>query len=153
MEEQVFALIKTLVEKEINTSFLSLEKCADYYSINYDSKLFCRIKLSKKLQYLAFKERYRNLFEGFHITQVSSAMEFIRVGFSDLHDIELMKEALIIILKEFPVPYTFDVCSRYEQCSDALMCLHPDPQHARECSYKKKLERGIVFFGKNRSID
>ena len=153
MEEQVFNLIKTLVEKEINTSFLRLEKCAGYYSINYDTKLFCRIKISKKLQHLEFKERYRGLFDGFRITQIKSAPEFIRVGFSDLHDIERMKEALIKILKEFPVPYTFDVCSRYEQCSDALMCLHPDPQHARECSYKKKLESGIVFFGKNRNID
>ncbi len=46
----------------------------------------------------------------------------------------------------------FDCCSRYEQCSDAKTCIHPDKQRALLCGYRKKLEKGIIFYGKNRNI-
>ena len=89
----------------------------------------------------------------YNITQIKSCPDFIRVHFSSLEDIKNMKDAFIAIAKGFYVPVAFDVCSRYLQCSDALQCVDPDPKHALGCSYKKKLENGIVFFGKNRNID
>ncbi|WHH58292.1 hypothetical protein [Petroclostridium sp. X23] len=40
-------------------------------------------------------------------------------------------------------------CSSYVECSDALRCIHEaDPEYAG-CSYRKNLERGRVFYGKN----
>lgn len=47
--------------------------------------------------------------------------------------------------------YTYDCCSRYMECSDALHCVNPNPLHARSCTYRKKLHNGIIFFGKNRT--
>lgn len=46
----------------------------------------------------------------------------------------------------------FDCCSHYQECSDLCHCVHPDIMFAGQCSYRKKLKSGVVFFGKNRNI-
>lgn len=46
----------------------------------------------------------------------------------------------------------FDCCHRYEECSDARDCTHPDKDFRMRCSYRRKLKNGIIFFGKNRNI-
>jgi len=46
----------------------------------------------------------------------------------------------------------FGCCSRYEQCSDEMKCVHPDKEHARGCMYKVNLDNGKIFYGKNRNI-
>ena len=48
--------------------------------------------------------------------------------------------------------YFFDCCSRYMECSDSLKCVNPDYLHSKGCTYRKKLESGIIFFGKNQNI-
>lgn len=153
MEEQIFEIIRNSISDVINTNFLHLEKMATFYSVYFNTTLFCRINIKTKAQYLDFAQRHKNLFVGFKITQIKSQPDFIRVHFTSLSDIEEMKSAFISIAKALPTPYTFDICHRFEACSDALKCINPDQKHALECSYRKKLENGIVFFGKNRNIE
>lgn len=50
------------------------------------------------------------------------------------------------------LPHEFDCCHRYMECSDALKCINPDLRRAVLCSYRKKLIKGIVFYGKNRTL-
>ncbi len=45
---------------------------------------------------------------------------------------------------------TFGCCSRYEACSDAKKCVHPDPTFATSCQYRKNLQAGRIFYGKNK---
>ena len=49
--------------------------------------------------------------------------------------------------------HTFGCCSRYEKCSDAKKCIHPDPVFALGCAYRNNLDSGRIFYGKNRNID
>lgn len=44
---------------------------------------------------------------------------------------------------------TFACCSRYRECSDNKKCVISEKNYAINCTYRKKLEQGIVFFGKN----
>lgn len=44
---------------------------------------------------------------------------------------------------------TFGCCSRFRQCSDAGCCLISDQEYSVGCSYRKNLESGRVFYGKN----
>lgn len=44
---------------------------------------------------------------------------------------------------------TFGCCSRYLECSEAGHCLHPDQAAAKSCLYRKNLESGQCFYGKN----
>ena len=46
---------------------------------------------------------------------------------------------------------TFGCCSRYEACSDAMKCIHPDPVFASSCQYRQNLLTGRVFYGKNKT--
>jgi len=48
---------------------------------------------------------------------------------------------------------SFGCCSRYNECSNEMKCLHPDIKFAKGCIYKTHLENGRIFYGKNRNID
>ena len=47
---------------------------------------------------------------------------------------------------------TFACCNDFQRCSDALQCLHQDDRFYNGCLYRKNLEAGKVFYGKNRNI-
>lgn len=47
---------------------------------------------------------------------------------------------------------TFGCCNDFERCSDALHCLHTDNRFYNGCMYRKNLEDGKVFYGKNKNI-
>ncbi len=48
--------------------------------------------------------------------------------------------------------HSFDCCSSFRKCSDALECIHKGNPLYDGCTYRKKLESGIVFYGKNCNI-
>ena len=47
----------------------------------------------------------------------------------------------------------FACCSLYEKCSDAKKCLHENLLYSKACFYREQLEKGHIFYGKNRNID
>ena len=72
-----------------------------------------------------------------------------------LHDLEdVLKEKMFDIYLNYSTVFEFGCCQRYEQCSDAKECLikDTDPIFARGCQYRKNLESGRIFYGKNRII-
>ena len=46
----------------------------------------------------------------------------------------------------------FGCCNSFVACSDALHCLHDDKPYYRGCMYRKNLEAGRVFYGKNKNV-
>lgn len=49
-------------------------------------------------------------------------------------------------------PKEWDCCSRYLECSDAKTCVHPDKGVALLCGYRRILNSGRIFYGKNRNV-
>ncbi len=47
---------------------------------------------------------------------------------------------------------SFACCGRYVECSDAKKCTHPDSMIAMACAYRKNLEGGRIFYGRNKNI-
>jgi hypothetical protein len=45
----------------------------------------------------------------------------------------------------------FGCCHRYEECSDAKKCIHENLLYAKACSYRRNLESGRIFYGKNKN--
>lgn len=43
------------------------------------------------------------------------------------------------------LPKEWDCCSRFDQCSEAGRCIHPDPTFALSCGYRRILNSGRVF--------
>ncbi len=48
---------------------------------------------------------------------------------------------------------TFGCCSKVEECSDALHCIHENKFYSKACMYRMNLDMGKVFYGKNKNID
>lgn len=46
----------------------------------------------------------------------------------------------------------FGCCSQYEECSDAGRCIHPNRLYSTACAYRRNLENGRIFYGKNRNV-
>lgn len=46
----------------------------------------------------------------------------------------------------------FGCCNDFIRCSDALRCLHLDNPEYVGCAYRKNLEAGKIFYGKNKTI-
>ncbi len=46
----------------------------------------------------------------------------------------------------------FGCCNDFVRCSDALECLHKDNPEYNGCYYRKNLESGRIFYGKNKNI-
>lgn len=40
----------------------------------------------------------------------------------------------------------FDCCSRFQECSAAGKCVHPDKIYATACGYRKNLIKGKIFY-------
>ncbi len=47
---------------------------------------------------------------------------------------------------------TFGCCSKFTECSDAGRCVHENKLYATACSYKRNLDSGKIFYGKNKNI-
>ena len=55
--------------------------------------------------------------------------------------------------KSIEVVESFGCCNDFLRCSDNRSCIHKDDPFYRGCYYRKNLEAGRIFYGKNRNID
>ncbi len=68
-----------------------------------------------------------------------------------LYYMELLKKAKRIIFRN-TITETFACCNDYERCSDAGKCLKTEDRFYNGCLYRKNLEAGRIFYGKNKTI-
>lgn len=47
---------------------------------------------------------------------------------------------------------SFGCCSMFIECSDAKRCIHENKLYSKACAYRKNLEAGRIFYGKNKTI-
>ena len=47
---------------------------------------------------------------------------------------------------------SFLCCNDFIRCSDAKECLHKDKREYNNCSYRRNLEAGRIFYGKNKNV-
>ncbi len=162
-------IIKEMLIKEINnpeySKYLSVEMKKDgLISISAKSFLAARVKLGKKAKYLTIREANKSYFEKYLLSRGEEVSEYIneegnslwvRLPIKSLFDVLTMAEPICAVYMTVLADFggeRFGCCSRYEQCSDAKKCIHPDFILSRACSYRKNLENGKIFYGKNRNI-
>lgn len=154
--QDVFKELKNhLIQYDIAEEQFKLVENKTNWSVYYFTVLICTIKTTGNTKFIAFDAKHRDLFQNleFQVSQIKSDQNHFRIHINTIADILSMKEQIFQILDSIQVPCTFDVCSRYNECSDQKKCVHPDQVHAKECGYKRKLDKGIIFYGKNRNID
>lgn len=157
------SLFSSSVEQQVYTTMYSLfhSACAEngckdhfslvenksYYSIQLFSSVFLRIHQGRKPYFSVPVDCVSS-----NISHTDSG-GWAKFYLDDLSHITRYEEIIrSAIQKAFDdVPTDFDCCSRYEQCSDALRCIHPDLSFSFGCRYKRNLKKGRVFYGSNRT--
>lgn len=141
-EEKAYELIRpvlcqVLTQNGLPESYLSLEERNAYYSVIFNStSLLVRIANGKKPYIeIARNGRYKKI--------PLAKIEDIQ------NHIEEISDALVNSINT--LPKEFDCCSRYMECSDAKKCTHPDTAFSIKCGYRKVLNSGRIFFGKNKN--
>lgn len=159
------ALLKVLEDNNIQPHHLVFDRKQSYSSCVYKASkaddtdqvrggVIYRVCLRKKLSYVSVKACYQQ-----YIPETRSVVHtsdgYIRISISGENDCTELLPMLISILDAAIelCPKEFDCCSRYNECSAAKKCIHPDPEFALNCSYKYKLKHGIIYFGENRNVD
>jgi len=147
------ALIHKIVNQEY-TKYLDVKENKDKsISIKAKNILAAKIKLAKRTPYIEIKEKYKDEFVNFEMVHASN--NSLRIKITGIDEVLALIDQLSIIymkvLSELGEE-SFGCCHRYIECSDALHCLHPDYLTSLACLYKKNLDKGKVFYGKNKNI-
>ena len=161
-------IIKGALVKEISnpeyTVYLNVEEKKDgLISVSAKSFLAARIKLTKKAKYIKFRTKNQIIFkeyiESHNVTPVVTKENndtWTRLPIESLADVMGMIKPISAVYMSVLADFggeRFGCCSRYEQCSDAKKCIHPDSILSQACAYRRNLEKGKIFYGKNRNID
>ena len=62
---------------------------------------------------------------------------------------QYLTDVLAYSLEHFEPSEKFGCCGKYAECSDARKCLHNNTFYAKACYYRKNLDAGRIFYGKN----
>ena len=161
LERQAFDVLLPLladVFEETNTrsDFLKFEPLKDCSSVYFlkSGCLICKIRMRKKFWYVTIPSGYAaHLPAGAKVSILSSDSGAAKISISAPGDVAVCRDAVCEILRDKIHTFrTFDCCGRFEACSDAGHCVHPDPEEALGCSYKRNLSKGRIFYGKNKNI-
>lgn len=132
--------------------FQELGNCSSVYFLD-SNELFFRIRLRKKSRYILIPEVYDDLLPADAVvSRTASDAGMVRIAIQSYEDILRYTAVLRAVLERICRKHRdFGCCSRYEACSDAKTCLHPDPKFALGCWYQQNLLEGKIFYGKNKN--
>lgn len=164
VEEKIVDKVKELVDKRFleTTEITIKENKSDYNSLIAipqntiyrsglaNEKLIARIKLGKKIEYIALPGSARKTLEEYDVPfSTVKSDDFLRISIYEflLRDDDGIKKAINdIFLNALNFP-SFGCCGRYQECSEKGECIHPDILYASAaCQYKKHLDNGENFY-------
>jgi len=151
---RIYEYIKTVLDacgKDI--SVIELKENVVDYSIYFYKNVVFRIKLGKK-NFLYVKTKYKEFIPfKYEISIAKSIPDFIRFEINVDDNLNDLSDLINIIYEDTrPSSLSFGCCNNFIMCSDELKCIEIDPVFSSGCMYKKKLESGKVFYGKNKNI-
>jgi exonuclease, DNA polymerase III, epsilon subunit family len=142
----------------VSIMFSPINGTSCYRTKEIPDGLICRVKSTGKMKYVSFSSQFeKNLTEnGLNITKIQSE-DFWRVELNDFYsfasaDSDAFSRLIAAVIVSLFAFDRFDCCGKFRECSDAGKCLHDDMIYSTACTYRKKLESGIVFYGKNRTL-
>lgn len=165
-EKAAFQLIKSALELTLMNDNLSSDSVffkegnavKSQYSSVYlfnEGSIFLRICFRGKQHYFSILSKYKDYIpDGTAFKMIPSDSGYCRILLDSVEDMlkyeKMLCKILAMQIDTFPVD--FGCCSRYESCSDAMRCIHPDSNMAIKCAYRKNLKNGRIFYGKNKNI-
>lgn len=152
--ENVFESIKYIVDDTEPNVELKINK--NYASIYMFGSVAFEIHINSRSRYIdtdnASAEEYVNLVPNAYVSAVGGYRFPIASAPENVCAIEDMIRAVYDAHAALMRGEPFGCCNDFERCSDALECLHKlDPDYSG-CYYRKNLEAGRIFYGKNKTI-
>ena len=89
--------------------------------------------------------------EGVDFDKVQKSTIFFPLNHTALR--QYLTDVLTYSLDHFEPSEKFGCCGKYVECSDAKKCLHCNTFYAKACYYRKNLEAGRIFYGRNATND
>lgn len=155
--ELIYPHISDIIDNAPITSeilvFKEINNCSSIYFLTQNMLVF-QVRFRKKSKYLLLPEQCESdLPEGSSVCRSKSDPGMIRIPLDSPEDILLYVTAIRNVFIQLTKRYqTFGCCGRYEACSDARACIHPDVKFALGCQYRQNLKEGKIFYGKNKTI-
>jgi hypothetical protein len=89
------------------------------------------------------------------IKEVKYDKEFVHVQFkvSDPNAISYIKGNINLGYKKYVSQSSFGCCSVFNKCSDEKRCVHINKLYSKGCMYRRNLDDGKIFYGKNRNVN
>ena len=137
-----------LPEKGLTAAFVESGK---RLVVKLNGALLCAYKLSGKAKYIEISSDYTRFISEATVHKPTSGGAYRRIPVESIDDTEEYNDLLCKIAEAMilAIPKDFSCCHRYEACSDAGKCIHPDREFAMGCYYKRNLKSGQIFYGKN----
>ena len=160
-EQRAFELVypelkKILLDAPIDSGILNFKEIGNCSSVSFmdSGEVVFQIRIRKKTNYILIPEKYEYMLSSAtSISKSKSNPGMIRISIQSYEDILQYASVLCEILDKICRKYRdFGCCSRYEECSNAKKCIHPDPKFALACWYRYNLLDGKIFYGENKNI-
>lgn len=151
-EQLMDAVQKCISDIKQYGRFIEVVQNKTYIAVKAKNLLAVKIDPKKSGIRIEYRNIYNDKFPGYEITMLDN--DYSRIVVSSFIDVLSLAPVLAAIAEAEVViaSDTFGCCSRYEACSDAQKCIHPNAIFAAACAYKKNLEQGRIFYGKNRNV-
>ena len=135
-------------------------------SIKAKSYLVTKIKLTHKTKWIIVRTKNLEYFKDFIDKRgikaesaggldIKEYGDWSRIPIESLDDVLSLSRPIcvvyMLVLSELGGE-RFGCCSRYVECSDKKECINPNFLMSRACGYRRNLEAGRIFYGKNKNI-
>ncbi len=152
---RITAAVKSQLKNEEGYSrYIDAAKNKSYCSLKAKNFLVARIKQKRGSVIIEYKSKYDKYFEGVEIQHLNDG--YSRIVMPSIDSVDSVAYSLgsvaVDMLSEGASGESFGCCGRFVACSDAGKCLHPDKLFAIACSYRRHLEAGRIFYGKNCNV-
>lgn len=129
-----------IFENNILLKYNFMKKISDFIEIRYINDLILE-RIKEKISNVQYKENDL----------------YIRVSIDDIDQLDVLEQEIQDIFSEMFLQYmstaeSFGCCSKYVECSDEKRCVQNDVRLRCSCIYKKNLDSGKIFYGKNKNI-
>lgn len=146
-------LIRFLDDNHAPLESLAINELSNYSSIFFKKSLICAIRFRKKINYLLLPSsvfRRKSIPTDF----IPIANNMYRIDLKETDDILSHIDNILASLELaiYSQPKEMDICHLFHQCSDAKRCVQ-DRETSLHCGYKRIMNSGRIFYGKNRNIN
>ena len=154
--EQIYDAIMQEIGKTDYCELLNVAELKDgTISIKAKSAVVARVKLTNKESCIEIRAKNVGKIDPIILKKLEAEGEWIKIPAESIDDVLGKKKelgsAFMLAISEMGGE-RFGCCSRYMQCSDEKKCVNPNYMMSLGCAYKKNLEEGRIFYGKNKTV-